>query len=92
MKAIKKARKFMEADHTSQAAQTLASLVRALESGRSFALAGLYKLDYEAFNLAIDVLKEWRLDRYYMSNIKLYDFSLQLANTSGKSLYLLSGR
>jgi len=80
MNAIKKARKLIEADHTSQAAQTLASLVRALESDESFALTSLYKLDYETFNLAIDVLKEWRLDRYYMSKIKLCDFSLQVAN------------
>jgi hypothetical protein len=80
MNAIKKTRKLIEADHTTPAAQTLASLVRALESDETFALASLYRLDYETFNLAIDVLKEWRLDRYYMSKIKLYDFSLQLAS------------
>lgn len=80
MNAIKKARKLIEADHTTLQAKTLASLVRALESDEAFALTSLYALDYETFDIAIDVMKEWRLDRYYMSKFKLYDFSMQLAD------------
>lgn len=79
MNAIKKTRRLIEANPASQAAQTLARLVRALESDENFHLDDLYQLDYDAFDLAIDVLKEWRLDRYYMSKAKLHDISVQMA-------------
>ena len=79
MNAIKKTRRIIEANPASQAAQTLARLVRALESDENFHLDDLYQLDYDAFDLAIDVLKEWRLDRYYMSKAKLHDISVQMA-------------
>jgi hypothetical protein len=81
MNAIKKARKFiLEADPSSESARTLARMVRALESDEKFELADLYKLNYNQFELAIDVLKEWRLDRYYMGKAKLHDMSVQMAN------------
>ena len=50
----------------------------ALESERSFELITLYSLDYKSFELAMDILKEWRLDRYYASKSKLFDLSLQV--------------
>ena len=78
MNAIKKTRKLIESHPTSESAQTLARLVRALESDEKFELASLYKLGYDEFNIAIDVLKEWRLDRYYMGKAKLHDLSVQL--------------
>ena len=77
MNAIKKIRKFIETDPLSAQAQTLARLVRALESDEQLVLGELYLLDYDKFNLAIDLLKEWRLDRYYMSKAKLLDISVQ---------------
>jgi hypothetical protein len=78
MNAIKKVRKFIEAEPLSAQAKTLASLVRALESDEQLALGDLYLLDYDKFNLAIDVLREWRLDRYYMGKAKLLDISVQV--------------
>ena len=78
MNAIKKARKHIENNPLSGSAKSLARLVRALESDEKFALADLYKLGYDEFNIAIDVLKEWRLDRYYMGKAKLHDMSVQL--------------
>ena len=78
MNAIKKTRKLIQTNPTSESAQTLARLVRALESDEKFALSDLYKLGYDEFNIAIDVLKEWRLDRYYMGKAKLHDMSVQL--------------
>jgi hypothetical protein len=79
MNAIKKTRRLIEADPATDTAKTLARLVRALESEEKFALGDLYKLDYESFALAIDVLKEWRLDRYYLGKAKLLDISVQMA-------------
>jgi hypothetical protein len=78
MNAIKKARQFIEADSLSDSAKTLARLVRALESNEKFELGELYELDYDQFHLGIDILKEWRLDRYYMGKAKLHDLSVQL--------------
>ncbi len=79
MNEIKKARRLIEADPQTDAAKTLAALVRALESEEKFDLGDLYKLSYDNFNLAIDVLKEWRLDRYYSGKAKLHDLSVQVA-------------
>ena len=78
MNAINAARRFIETDSSNESAKILARLVLALESERSFELVTLYELDYKSFQLAIDILKEWRLDRYYASKSKLYDISLQV--------------
>ena len=79
MNAIKKTRRLIEAEPSSSSAMTLARLVRALESEEKFELGNLYELDYDNFNLAIEILKEWRLDRYYMGKAKLHDLSVYLA-------------
>ena len=78
MNAIKKARKLIAKDPTTPEAAALARLVRALESDEKFALGELYQLDYDDFDLAIDILKEWRLDRYYMGKAKLHDLAVQV--------------
>lgn len=75
MLAIKKARKLIEANPTSVAAKTLADLVLALESEASFNLAEIYKLDYKHFEIALEILAEWRLDRYYAKKLRLVDVS-----------------
>ena len=79
MNEIKKARRLIEANPHTDAAKTLAALVRALESEEKFDLGTLYKLNYDNFNLAIDILKEWRLDRYFSGKAKLHDLSVQVA-------------
>jgi hypothetical protein len=79
MNAIKKTRRLIETEPNSPASGTLAALVRALESDEKFELADLYELNYDHFNLAIEILREWRLDRYYMGKAKLHDLSVYLA-------------
>lgn len=78
MLAIKKARKLIEKSPDSATARTLSALIIALETERDFSLKTLYQLGLEDFELAIDVLKEWRLDRYYMSKVRLMDASLMV--------------
>lgn len=78
MKAIKVARKFIETQPHHEAAKALASLVLALESEGSFELSALYRLDPEYFELALDILKDWRLDRYYEGKARLFDLSWQV--------------
>ena len=80
MNAIKSARKFIVANPASESARTLAQLVLALESETQFQIADLYKLELESFDIAIDILKEWRIDRYYAGKAKLFDHSLQVSS------------
>lgn len=79
MQAIKDTRKFIErhADHPD--ARVLSALVLALETEVPFAVADLYKLEYDNFKRAMAVLQDWRLDRYYASKLKLIDTSLVLS-------------
>lgn len=79
MNAIKRARLYIEQSPHDRGAQVLSSLVLALESEHGFELSALYELDMERFDMAIDILKEWRLDRYYAGKAKLFDISLQLS-------------
>lgn len=78
MLAIKKARKLIESKPTDEASVTLADLVLALETEQSYPLHRLYDLDYKRFELAMEILAEWRLDRYYASKLKLIDASNQI--------------
>lgn len=75
MLAIKKARKLIEASPSDPAAQIIAALVLALESESSISVAQLYKLDDKRFELALEILNEWRLDRHYASKLRLLDSS-----------------
>ena len=75
MLAIKKARKLIEAKPTDEASVTLANLVLALETEGPFTLADIYKLDYKHFEIALEILAEWRLDRYYAKKLRLVDVS-----------------
>ncbi len=81
MKALKKARKLIEASPDSPESRILSALVVALESDAPYPINDLYKLDYNDFELALDLLKEWRLDRYYMSKVRLLDLSVALGQT-----------
>jgi hypothetical protein len=79
MNAIKRARRYIEQNPAEASAQILSRLVLALETEHGFELSELYELDLAQFDLAIEILKEWRLDRYYAGKAKLFDISLQLS-------------
>jgi len=76
MRAIKKARKLIEKAPTSQAATALSKLIVALETGSDFSFYPLYELSINEFDLAVDVIKDWRLDRYYEGKVKALDVAL----------------
>lgn len=77
MLAIKKARKLIQSNPSDSESQFISSLVLALESEGEISVAQLYKLDYQNFQLALEILSEWRLDRYYASKLRLLDASTQ---------------
>lgn len=80
MLAIKKARKLIESNPTDPASITLAELVLSLGNEASFNLTDIYTLDYKRFELALEILAEWRLDRYYAKKLRLIDASTQIIN------------
>ena len=77
MNAIKSARRLITQDPTTPTAKTLSKLVLALESESDFDISSLYALDIESFQLAISILKGWRLERYYAGKAKLFDVAFQ---------------
>lgn len=77
MLAIKKARKLIESNPGDPDALIIATLVLALESESNISVAQLYKLDNKRFELALEILDEWRLDRHYASKLRLLDSSSQ---------------
>jgi hypothetical protein len=79
MRAIKVARKFIQENPSHASALLLSRLVMALNAESEFPIGELYHLSYDHFNLAIEILREWRLDRYYASKGKLLDLSQQVA-------------
>lgn len=79
MHAIKEARHQIEASPHDPSVQVLARLVLALETEASFALSDIYQLDRAHFELALKILQEWRLERYYVGKARLFDTAVHVA-------------
>lgn len=82
MLAIKKARKFIQANPKDPASLIISALVLALESEGHISVAQLYELSNDKFELAMEILSEWRLDRHYASKLRLLDLSSQVHELS----------
>jgi hypothetical protein len=80
MRSIKKVKKIIEADPKSVLAQTFSKLILSLETEQAFPMQSLYALNAHEFDLAIEVLKDWRLDRFYIGKAKVFDASLHASN------------
>ena len=78
MLAIKKARKFIQAYPDDPASSIISALVLALESAGQISVAQLFALDNDKFELALEILSEWRLDQHYASKSRLLDLSSQV--------------
>jgi hypothetical protein len=85
MRAIKEARHFIEKYPEDDAAKILAKLVLALETEDGFVLAEIYRLDMDQFKLALKILQEWRLDRYYEGKARLFDSAMNVVAGLGQS-------
>ena len=77
MQIIKQVRQFVATNPLDPSAQILARLVLALEAESDLAISDIYQLDYDRFQMALKVLEEWRIDRYFAGKAKLFDISLQ---------------
>ena len=79
MHSIKEARKFIQKNPDLADAQILSRLILALESEADFSISDIYLLDGQRFQLALDIMEEWRLDRFYAGKAKLFDVARQAA-------------
>jgi hypothetical protein len=84
MRAIKEARHLIEQAPSDESAQILARLVLALETEVSFAISDIYTLNRAHFELALRILQEWRLDRYYAGKARLFDTAFNVAQPAVK--------
>lgn len=73
MNAFKQVRRYLLENPGSTSALGLARLTEALKQEAEFSLAVLYELDADAFDLALELLRDWRLDRYYAARMRLFD-------------------
>jgi hypothetical protein len=64
MDALHTALNRIRTDPSHPTARTLSSLIRALDSGEQFDLNALYQLNYKDFTLAVDLMRQWRLDSF----------------------------
>lgn len=86
MNAIKTARKIIQSAGDEPSSSMLAKLVAALETEGHFDLGLLYGSDLKTFELALEMLRDWRIDRYYLGKMKLIDAARQhdeLSATAG---------
>ncbi len=73
MNAIRKVQRYIRSHPDSNASALLVQLAEHLAEERAFPVAKLYELELEAFELAVELLREWRLDRYYATRLHLLD-------------------
>lgn len=71
MKAIQDIRRYLKDHADTPSAAVLARLPATLSKEEVLPLSELYKLDWETFQLAIELLRDWRIDRYYAGQADL---------------------
>ena len=82
MRANKKVKIFIERSPNSTEGITFAKLILALESGEEFPVKELYNLNSDYFDLAIELLRDWRIDRFYIGKDKAFDTATHAKNLS----------
>lgn len=71
MNAAKKIRQFIETQENPMQVQVLKDLAAALELGQPFNLQALYEIDMRYFDVAIQLMQDWRFDHHIASRSKL---------------------
>jgi hypothetical protein len=71
MNTLKQLEKHLLQAKSQKDSEVFWKLVRALCLQEEFKLSELYELNYDDFQLALDVLKSWRLDRYTKTKERL---------------------
>jgi len=74
MQAIIRAKTLIENRPDDPETKILISLLLALQAQKPFDVQRLYELRPTVFDMAIEIIKEWRLDRHYLNQHQLLDF------------------
>jgi hypothetical protein len=77
MRVIQKIRLDIAQEPQHPTAQIFSRLISSLVDEVDFPLNELYRLQAPEFELAMQILQDWRLDRYYMRKTKPFDMTLQ---------------
>jgi hypothetical protein len=83
MRAIKKIKRIIEKNPQVKSSQIFSKLITSLAEESDFSLKELYELNSNEFQLAIEVLEQWRLDRFYMGKAKVFDVAQQALELGG---------
>lgn len=62
--AVKSVARYVRKNKDEESAVVLRDLCEALENGQAFELSRLYEVKPKAFELAMNLLSDWRLDRH----------------------------
>jgi hypothetical protein len=73
MRAIPKIQTFIESFPESVDAQALARLILSLQAEAELSSSDLYKLNAEHFDWAMELLRDWRIDRFYRGRAKAFN-------------------
>jgi hypothetical protein len=73
LNGIKELREYLREKRTNPSAKVLARIAVALADEREFPISELYRLPLHEFELAIGLMRDWRLDRYYVARMRLFD-------------------
>lgn len=71
MNNLKKIEKRILKTPDDPASQVFRELIKALDQKSDFSLSTIYDLDYDDFQLVLEVMKDWRLDRYAKTRKRL---------------------
>ncbi|HOX90810.1 MAG TPA: hypothetical protein P5024_12690 [Burkholderiaceae bacterium] len=86
MLAIQRICRHIEAAPESPSAQALGRLVKALREDEPLRLAELYGLDRASFELALELLQEWRYERLYADRVEAFAQVQRLHAAGGAAL------
>ena len=78
MNAAKKIRKLIESGSAEGDVAVLVDLARSLETGVPFQLSQLNALDMRNFDLAMELIADWRFDHHIPARRKLTDVIMNL--------------
>jgi hypothetical protein len=70
MHAIKRIRRQIETAPESDSSRALTGLVVALTDAGPVNLGSLYRMDRESFDLAMELLQDWRIERLYSDQVQ----------------------
>ena len=82
MRAIKKVKKFIEHSPESTTGLVYSRLILSLEAEEDFRIKELYKLNAHDFELALELMKDWRIDQFYIGKAKAFDTATHAKNLS----------